>query len=132
MLGTALRVFEETSAGTPNRKPFETLFLEVLLEVLLQLRWVGAGSMTLDGISVLVHNELGEVPLDQVQQNSALLLLQELPHGMGLLAVHVHLLEQVELHLAVAHKALNGFGIARLLVGELVTGERQNAKSWRG
>lgn len=85
--------------------------------------------MSLHRISVLVHNELGKVPLDQVQQDAALLLLQELPHGMRRLAVHVHLLEQVELHLSVAHKALNGLGIPGLLVGELVARERQNAKS---
>lgn len=85
--------------------------------------------MTLHRNSLPVHNKLGEVPLDQIEQSASLLLLQELPQRMRRFPVHVHLLKQVELHLSVAHKALNLLRATGLLVRELVTRERQNAET---
>lgn len=85
--------------------------------------------MALHGISLLVHNELGEVPLDEIEKESALLLLHELPHRVRLLPIHVHLLEQIELDFSVADRALDLLVRAGLLIGELVAGECQNAES---
>lgn len=85
--------------------------------------------MALHRNAVLVNDELGEVPLDQIHQEAALLFFHVLPDGVRLLSIHLHLLEQVKLHLAVPHKALDRLVVARLLVRKLVAGERQNTQS---
>ena len=49
------------------------------------------------GPPLLVDDELGEVPLDGVDQEARLLLLQEGPQGRGAAAVHIYLGKHVEL-----------------------------------
>jgi hypothetical protein len=85
--------------------------------------------VALDGIAVLVDDELGEVPLDGVEQGAALLLLQVLEEGMSSLSVDINLLEQIELHFSVASEALNLLAITRLLVSELIARKRENAET---
>lgn len=85
--------------------------------------------MALDRLAVLVNDELGEVPLDAVEQHSALLLLQILPQWVSSLAVDVDLLEEVELDLTVASEALDLLGGSGLLVVELVAWESENAET---
>jgi hypothetical protein len=85
--------------------------------------------MTLDWFSVLINDELCEVPLDGINQSSALFFLQVLEQWMSFLAVDVKLLEQVEVYLAILHEALNFFGVARLLMTKLVAGESENTQT---
>ena len=73
--------------------------LEVLLEMFGELARVDVGSMSLDDFSLLVDDELGEVPFDEAAKSATLLLLQVLPERVRVVAVHVDLLEQVKLHL---------------------------------
>lgn len=40
--------------------------IKVLLQVLLQVAGIGAGTVTLDGNPIFVDNKLGKVPLDGV------------------------------------------------------------------
>lgn len=105
--------------------------LKIFLQVLFQLRRTRTRSMAFHWHAVLVHDEFGKVPFDQIQQEATLLLLQELPHRMRLFSIHIHLLEQIEFHFTVPHETLDLFAVARLLIRKLVTGERQNAKSCR-
>ena len=49
------------------------------------------------GPPLLVDDELGEVPLDGVDEEARLLLLQEGPQGRGAAAVHIYLGKHVEL-----------------------------------
>ena len=85
--------------------------------------------MTFNWFAILVDNKFGEIPLDAIEQETALFFLQILPQWMSTLAVDINLLEQVKLDLTVTDKALNFFGVAWLLVIELITGKGENAKS---
>ena len=49
------------------------------------------------GPPLLVDDELGEVPLDGVDQEARLLLLQEGPQGRGAAAIYIYLGKHVEL-----------------------------------
>lgn len=103
--------------------------LEECLQVLDHLLRRRSGSVALDRLAILVDDELGEVPLDAVEQHSALFLLQILPQWVGGLAVDVDLLEEVKLNLAVASEALDLFSISGFLVVELVAWEGENAET---
>lgn len=48
---------------------------------------------------------------------------------MGVAAINVNLVEQVELDFAVGHEALDLFGVARLLVAKLVAREGENTQT---
>ena len=66
----------------------------MFLDFVLDLRdGVVEGSEAGDGNSVFVDDELGEVPLDEVAQESSLLGLEENEEGMGVAPVHVDLAE---------------------------------------
>ena len=73
--------------------------LEVFHDLLLDLRLgVVGGSEPGLGLPLLVHHELGEVPLDGVHEEAALLVLQVHPERVGRAAVHLDLAEHVERH----------------------------------
>jgi len=91
--------------------------------------WLRRGTVPLHGLALLVDNELGEVPLDEVSEGAALLVLQELPQWAGVVAVHVHLLEQVEVGVLLLGEAYDVVGAAGLLAIELVAGEGQDAQA---
>ena len=57
--------------------------------------WNGVveGGETSHGFTLLVDDELGEVPLDEVAQESALLGLQVFKEGVGVATIHVDLAE---------------------------------------
>lgn len=103
------------------------IFLQVLEHFFGRCSWC----VTLNGLSILVDNELCEIPLDSIEQHSTLLLLQVLPQRWGGLAVDFNLLKQVKLDLVIAGEALNRLSISRLLVIELVTGESENPQTWQ-
>lgn len=100
------------------------------LQVLQHLFGRCALRVTLNWLAVFVDDELGKVPLDPVEEEAALLFLQILPQWMSSLAIHLKLLEQVKLDLAVANRALNLLVIAGLLAVELVTGKCENAETF--
>lgn len=104
--------------------------LEIFLQILEHLLGRGIRRVTFNRFSVLVDNELCEIPLDGIEQRAALLLLQILIQGMRALAIHVNLLEQIEIDLSIASEALNLLGIAWLLVAELVARKRENAETF--
>lgn len=86
--------------------------------------------MTLNRLSILIDNELGEVPLDAVKQHSTLLLLQIFPQRVSFFAVNIDFFEQIELDFVIASEALNFFSVSRLLVIELVAWKSEYAKTW--
>jgi len=57
---------------------------------------------TVSHLALLVDKEFGEVPLDGVDDGPVLLLLQEVPQGMGLLAVHIDFGVQVGVEVPLA------------------------------
>lgn len=105
--------------------------LQESFQVLQHLLRRGCRSVSLNRLAILVDNELGEVPFDAVEEHAALLLLQVLPQRMGCLAVHLDLVEQIELDFAIGDKALDLFGVAGFLMVELIARESENAKTWR-
>jgi len=79
---------------------------------------------------VFVDQELGEVPLDGVDDKSRLFRLEIFPQWVGSLAIDVDLREKIELDAVFALCELFDLSIgARFLIAELVTWEGQNPKS---
>jgi hypothetical protein len=75
---------------------------------------------TVSHLALLVDKEFGEVPLDGVDDGPVLLLLQEVPQGMGLLAVHIDFGVQVGVEVPLAVDELLDLLVgARLLVVKL-------------
>jgi hypothetical protein len=79
-----------------------------------------------DWFSLLVDDELCEVPLDEVAQHAALFGFQKLKEGMGVASVHIDLAEHVEGCALGSGKSLDFLIVARLLTAELVAGESKN------
>lgn len=73
--------------------------LEVFLQIAPQLTGVHVRTVSLYHFALLVHDELGEVPFDKVAQGPSLLFLHILPQRVRVRAVHIDLVEQVELYL---------------------------------
>lgn len=65
---------------------------------------INVRTVSLDDLAFFVHDKLGEVPLDEVTQHTALLFLQIRPERMRVAPVYVYLLEQVEFHLRARSK----------------------------
>lgn len=106
---------------------------KVFLQVLLQLERARLRSVALHRVAVLVHDKLGKVPLDGIEQGAALLLLQELPQRVRFVPVDVNLGEQIKLGaLLLLGELFNLLVGLRLLVRELVRRERQNAETCAG
>lgn len=103
--------------------------VEIFLQVLQHLLGRGGWRKALNGLSILVDDKLGEVPFDGVDERSSLLLLQVLVQRMSFLAVHINLVEQIEIHFVIASKALNFFSIAWLLMTKLITWKGENAQT---
>lgn len=81
--------------------------LETFLNLLLDLGdRIVCGRGPVHRLPLFVHHELGEVPLDRVDEEPALLLLQEGPQRMGGAAVDVDLGEHVERHVVFCSKLL--------------------------
>lgn len=101
--------------------------LEIFFNFILNLgyRIVGGGG-TVDGHSLLVGHELGEVPLDGVDQKSGLLLLEIDPERVGVATVHVDLGEHVEGDVVLLCEGLDVRLSSRLLTAKLIAGEGQN------
>lgn len=86
--------------------------------------------MPLYGLSIPIYDELGEVPFDKAAQSASLLVLEILPKGLGLISVHVSLLEDVtELCLGGEEVADYVFAASWLLAIELVAGESQDLET---
>lgn len=79
---------------------------------------VGLGRVAGHRFATAVNQELGEIPLDEVAERSALLVLQEGPERVGVIPVHLDLGEHVELHLVSLSKLLDLLLRAWLLGGE--------------
>lgn len=110
-----------------------TFRFEELLEVLQHLLGRRIWRVALNGLSILVDNEFGEVPLNRIEERSTLLLLEILVERMRVLAVHVYLVKEVEIDFAILDEALNFLGIAWLLVTELIARECKDSKTcWDG
>lgn len=88
--------------------------------------------MPFNRLAILVDDELGEVPLDEAAQGAALLVLEVFPERLGLVSVHVSLLEDVtELCLRGEEVADYVFAGSWLLAIELVAGESQDFKTYK-
>lgn len=85
--------------------------------------------MTFHRLSILVDDELCEVPLNGVDQSSALFLLQVFVQWMSGLAVHIDLFEQIKVDFAVADEALDFFSVAGLLMTELIAWKSENTQT---
>lgn len=83
--------------------------------------------MTLNGISIFVHNELCKVPFDGVKKRSTLLILQESPQRMSFLSVDINFLEEIEFDLVILQETLNLLSVTWFLIVELIAGEWKDA-----
>src|ERR1019366_6241180 len=100
------------------------LLTKQLLDLWLDCRRRGHRGETLYDISLLVHQELGEVPLDAIAQQAALFALQELEDRMRVVAIDLDLREQREVHAVI--ELTEGLDLvvgARLLMAELIAGK---------
>jgi hypothetical protein len=87
----------------------------------------GAGPAALH-LTILADEELLKVPLDALHaQETGLLLLHPLPHGLGLVAVDLGLAEHLVGDLVAEHaEVLDLLVGARVLAAELVAGEGED------
>lgn len=104
-------------------------------EVFLDIGFNVGNGVCLGGISgyrdaLGVHQELGEVPLDELPEEASLLVLQVHPQGVGVVAVHVNLGKHIKLDSELGRKLLDLLRCARLLVAELVTRKREDGEPW--
>lgn len=105
-----------------------SLSLELLLNRALDRRRLGgAGPAALD-LAILADKEFLKVPLDGLEAEEArLLLLHPLPHGLGLVAVHIGLAEDFVGDFVADHaEVLDFFVGAGVLTAELVAGEGED------
>jgi len=101
------------------------IFQQILLDV---GDGVGLRGVARDRVAIGVHQELSEVPLDEVAHQTTLLLLQELPKRVGSLPVHLDLGKHVKLGPVVQGKLLDLLVSSRLLRAELVAGETKDGQ----
>jgi len=93
--------------------------------------WAVVGVEPLYGNTLLVDQELGEVPGDSLCEPALLLLLQVLEQRNGIVAIHLYLGEQVKLTtFFLPYKMFNLTVVARLLPTKLVAGEGENGEIW--
>uniref|UniRef100_A0A8D8SDY7 Uncharacterized protein n=1 Tax=Cacopsylla melanoneura TaxID=428564 RepID=A0A8D8SDY7_9HEMI len=85
--------------------------------------------MTLDGNTVLVNNELGEVPLDGINQSSSLLVLQKFEQRSSIVPVDLDLFEKIKIDVPLFGELTDLICITWLLSSELITRESQDSKS---
>ena len=84
----------------------------------------------LDDASLLVNQELGEVPLDGVAEQAAFFALQKLVYRMRVCAVDFDLREQREVDAVIGFaERLDFVVVAGLLMAELVAGEAKNLEA---
>jgi len=79
------------------------------------------------GDTLLVHHELGEVPLDGVDEEPSLLSLEKSKEWVRVTAVDVDFGEHVEGDVVLRHKLLDLLFGAGLLASKLVAGEPKDA-----
>lgn len=87
--------------------------------------------MALNRLSILVDDELSEIPLDGVKKCSALFFFQVFIQRVSVLAVDIDFVEQVEVYFAVASEALNLLGTSWLLMAELVARKSEDTQACR-
>lgn len=103
-----------------------------LLQQLLNVSRNGVGlrrrRVTLDDLSLLVHKELGKVPLDSLRtEYTGLLVFQEFEHLVRLCTVHVRLSHDRETHAIVLHaEAGRTLVILRVLARKLIAREAKD------
>ena len=66
------------------------------------------GRGAVDWLPLLVDDKLGEVPLDRVDQDAGLLVLQVLPKRVGIVPVDIDLGEHVKGDVVLLRKSLQG------------------------
>ena len=101
-----------------------------LLDGLLQALGLAGRRPPLENLAVLADEELLKVPLDALKAHEARLLrLEELEHGLGVVAVDLSLAEDRERDAVVElAELLDGVVVAGILTTELVAGEADNLK----
>lgn len=107
------------------------LLLQKLSNVRVNGRRRGGGSPSVDHISLTVNEELFKIPLDALEsQQSSLLRLEEVVHGVLVRSIHVNLLENGESDTVVELAELSDLLIsAGFLASKLVGGESNNLKA---
>ncbi|KAF1766672.1 hypothetical protein GCK72_006630 [Caenorhabditis remanei] len=104
--------------------------LESCLDILLHVLWLGGWRVSLDDVSVSADEELGEVPLDSIDQESSFLLLQELVQWVRIVSVDIDLLEKSWLKLELVSDESCDVDLARwFLASELVAWEGEDLES---
>lgn len=114
------------------QQPRTTSFkrLQIFHQLLLHLQWTGAGSISGNWFAILVNNEFSEIPFDGINQSATLLLLQVFVQWMGIVTIHIDLLEHIELNLTLFDETLDLLIIAWLLIGKLVGWKTQYPEAW--
>lgn len=103
---------------------------EVLLKVFFNCKRLSVGTVAFHRLTVLVHQELAEVPFDEISQCPTLLVLEVLEQRVSLLAIDVDLGEHVKLCVVLFRGKLFDLRFRpRLLTSELVTGESQDPQT---
>jgi len=90
---------------------------------------VVGGSEPGDWNSFFIHHEFGEIPLDRVDQHTALLRLQVFKQGMRVGTVHIDFLKHVELDPVPVSEGFNFFVSARFLSAELVARKAKDGQT---
>src|ERR1700712_2783349 len=117
-LGATLPRSTAGPAAAP-RRPRAGSGGERLLDVVGDLLGLGGRAVALDHLAVAADEELGEVPLDRVAQDAALLRAEPLEQGVRVVAVDVDLLEHLEAHAVVLlAEGADLLVAARVLAGE--------------
>lgn len=104
--------------------------LPVRIKVLLNFKWFRVGAVSLDRLPILIHQELAEIPLDEVSQRSLLFLLEEFEEWVCVVTVDVDLCKHVKLDSKLICDPLLDLRFRpRLLSPKLIAGEGQNAQA---
>lgn len=85
--------------------------------------------MSRDWNAFLVDEELREVPLDSIHEESSLLCLQEIVKRNGIIAVYVDLLKDIPFDVVLLDEFLDVDGTSWLLIHELTAREAQDPQS---
>ena len=105
--------------------------LEVFLDLILHFGlWIICGSKPGLGLAIFVNHKLCEIPLDGVQHETTLLVLQIDPEWMGISAIYVDFAEHVKGDIVLLSSKCLDFLIRAGLLGiKLIARKSQNTQT---
>jgi len=105
-------------------------FFQVLLKICLEAKGFSIWRKALDWLALSVHYELAEIPLNEVAQGAALLVLEVVPQGMCIAAIHIYLCKHVKLDAILSCGKLLDLSISTgFLTAELIAGEGEDPQA---